>query len=102
MIETGGATDARRGLALRQDEEIGPASAKPGGPVVASMHGEPEVRFVEPHRPVQVGDRQVNAANRSRRIDRRSHARLAVLPSDFVLETSYFRLLISTPSSASA
>ena len=64
VIEAGGAADARRGLALGEDQQIGTAGTKPGGPVVPSMNGEPEVCFVEPDRSAQIRNGEVDRADR--------------------------------------
>jgi hypothetical protein len=64
VIEAGSATDAGRGLASGEDQQIGTAGTEPGGPMVPSMNGEPQVRFVEPYRSAQVPNREVDRAAR--------------------------------------
>ena len=69
VIEAGGAAHARRRLALREHEKIRTAGAKPGGPSLAAMDREAEMRLVEPDRTIQIGNRQMDRADVRGRID---------------------------------
>ena len=63
VIEARGPSHTRRRLALRQDQEIRAAGAQPGDALLAPMDDETQMRLVEPDRPIEVRDRQLDRAN---------------------------------------
>src|SRR5207237_10225790 len=73
IVEAGRAPHAWRLPAVGQHHEVRAARAERRPPLVAAVQREAEMRLVEAHRPIEIGNRQVDRADRRARIDASAH-----------------------------